>query len=176
VGSRGHPGATLELVADPDRRVRHEPDRCAGCGTDLAGAPEVGLERRQEFDLPAMRIEVVEHQVVARRCRCGVTTCGTAPRGLAAPVQYGPGVTAVILPMICRTRDTPGRRWIPMRSFAARRLQASAERPDDGSSFPAPYLYQYLPTARTSTAPPIRAAGIRAANAIAASLSSASKT
>jgi hypothetical protein len=35
---------------------------------------------------------------------------------------------------------------------------------------------QYIPTGRTSTAPPMRAAGIRAANPIAASLSSASKT
>jgi hypothetical protein len=35
---------------------------------------------------------------------------------------------------------------------------------------------QYIPTGRTSTAPPMRAAGIRAAKAIAASLSSASNT
>jgi transposase len=96
-GQPGHPGSTLRQVADPDRRVRHEPDRCVGCGGDLAGAAEVGLERRQVFDLPPMKIEVTEHQVVSRRCGCGVATCAAAPEGVTGPVQYGPRVTAVIL-------------------------------------------------------------------------------
>jgi transposase len=41
---------------------------------DLAGAPEVGVERRQEFDLPLMTVRVREHQLIARRCACGVVT------------------------------------------------------------------------------------------------------
>ena len=96
-GQPGHPGSTLALVADPDERVRHEPGPCAGCGRDLADAPEVGVERRQVFDLPPLTVRVTEHQLIARRCGCGVTTCGAAPAGVSAPVQYGPRVTAIIL-------------------------------------------------------------------------------
>jgi transposase len=96
-GQQGHPGSTLAQVADPDSTVRHEPGPCAGCGAGLAGAPEVGVERRQEFDLPPMTVRVTEHQLVARRCTCGVTTCGAAPEGITAPVQYGPRITAIIL-------------------------------------------------------------------------------
>jgi transposase len=96
-GQQGHPGSTLAQVADPDSTVRHEPGPCAGCGAGLAGAPEVGVERRQEFDLPPMTVRVTEHQLVARRCTCGVTTCGAAPDGITAPVQYGPRITAIIL-------------------------------------------------------------------------------
>ena len=96
-GQPGHPGSTLVLVADPDERVRHEPGACGGCGADLLDAPEVGVERRQVFDLPPMRVRVIEHQLIARRCGCGAMTCGAAPEGVSAPVQYGPRITAIIL-------------------------------------------------------------------------------
>jgi transposase len=96
-GQPGHPGSTLALVADPNERERHEPGPCGGCGADLAGAPEVGVERRQVFDLPPMTMRVTEHQLIARRCACGATTCGAAPEGVRSPVQYGSRVTAIIL-------------------------------------------------------------------------------
>jgi transposase len=96
-GQPGHPGSTLALVADPTERQRHEPGPCVGCGADLADAFEVGMECRQVFDLPPMTVQVIEHQLIARRCGCGATTCGTAPEGVSAPVQYGPRITAIVL-------------------------------------------------------------------------------
>ncbi|WP_308191030.1 DUF6444 domain-containing protein [Pseudonocardia terrae] len=96
-GQPGHPGATLALVDSPDERTRHEPGPCTGCGADLADAPEVGVERRQVFDLPPMTVRVSEHQLIARRCGCGTTTCGVAPDGVSAPTQYGPRLTAIVL-------------------------------------------------------------------------------
>lgn len=35
---KGQPGVTLEMVAEPKRTKRHEPDRCRGCGDGLADA------------------------------------------------------------------------------------------------------------------------------------------
>jgi transposase len=96
-GQPGHPGSTLALVDNPNERKRHEPGPCAGCGASLVEAPEVGMERRQVFDLPPITVRVTEHQLIARRCACGTTTRGTAPRGVTAPVQYGPRITAIIL-------------------------------------------------------------------------------
>jgi transposase len=87
----------LALVDDPTERKRHEPGPCTGCGADLADVPEVGVERRQVFDLPPITVQVTEHQLIARRCVCGTTTCGTAPEGVTAPVQYGPRISAIIL-------------------------------------------------------------------------------
>ena len=55
------------------------------------------MERRQVFDLPPMTVRVTEHQLIARRCACGTTTCGAPPAGVTAPVQYGPRIAAIIL-------------------------------------------------------------------------------
>jgi Transposase IS66 family. len=96
-GQPGHPGATLALVDVPNERKRHEPDGCAGCGAGLTDAPEVGVERRQVFDLPPMTVRVTEHQLIARRCACGTTTSGAAPQGVSAPAQYGPRIAAIVL-------------------------------------------------------------------------------
>lgn len=83
-------------VADPDRVVRHEPDRCGGCGAGLSRAPETGVECRQVFDIPPIRVQVSEHRIITRRCRgCGRVTTGRAPVGVDAPVCYGPNATAV---------------------------------------------------------------------------------
>lgn len=96
-GQKGHPGSTLAQVATPDVVARHEPVACRGCGDGLTGAAEVGVHRRQVFDLPRIRVRVVEHQVVARQCVCGTVTCGAAPDGVDAPVQYGQQIAAIVV-------------------------------------------------------------------------------
>jgi transposase len=96
-GQDGHKGTTLAQVARPDWEVRHEPGSCGQCGAGLAGRLVTGVERRQVFDLPPVRAEVTEHQLIERECGCGHRTKGAAPRGVQAPVQYGPRIAAVIV-------------------------------------------------------------------------------
>jgi transposase len=96
-GQDGHDGQTLTQVAAPDEVLRHLPARCRGCGAGLGRAPEVGSVRRQVFDLPPISVRVTEHELVSRRCGCGVTTTADAPAGVNAPVQYGPRITAVMV-------------------------------------------------------------------------------
>ena len=64
-------GAHLAQVAQPDQVVEHVPQRCGGCGADLADAPIVGVEARQVVDLPVLRLGVVEHRAQRCRCACG---------------------------------------------------------------------------------------------------------
>jgi transposase len=96
-GQAGHEGSTLRQADRPDMTRRHEPRECTGCGDRLAGAAQVGLTRRQVFEIPRVRARVTEHQQVARRCSCGAVTCGQAPAGVDAPVQYGTRLTAVVV-------------------------------------------------------------------------------
>jgi transposase len=93
---KGQPGVTLRQVEDPDDTIEYRPQgSCHGCGTDLADAEKVKVERRQVFDLPErIGSEVIEHQVVTCRCACGRTAKAAAPDGVNSPVQYGPRLAA----------------------------------------------------------------------------------
>src|SRR4051812_24664661 len=75
----GQPGVTLRQVADPDVVVRHVPSVCGGCGDDLADAVEVGVARRQVFDIPEPAVVVTEHQIVTVACGCGHHTTAAGP-------------------------------------------------------------------------------------------------
>ena len=93
---KGQPGATMELTDHPDRVVRHEPGACAACGTGLAGAAQTGMERRQVTEIPPVKTEVTEHQMIEKTCPCcGERTKAKAPDGVNAPVQYGPRAAAI---------------------------------------------------------------------------------
>ena len=88
---KGQPGATMELTDHPDHVIRHEPLGCRKCGTGLAGARQTGAGRRQVTEIPPVKAEVTEHQMIEMECPCcGERTKADAPDGVTAPVQYGP--------------------------------------------------------------------------------------
>jgi transposase len=88
----GAPGAHLAQVADPDEVVVHRPVVCEGCGGDLTLAPVTGVEVRQVFDLPQVRLWVCEHRAERRQCACGQVTAGVFPSQARAAACYGAGV------------------------------------------------------------------------------------
>jgi len=92
----GAPGAHLAQVEEPDEVAWHVPDRCGGCGGDLAGTPVAGVEARQVFDLPPLGLRVTEHRAERRRCACGTTTAAAFPDHVRAAACYGPGVRALV--------------------------------------------------------------------------------
>ena len=94
-GQPGHRGSTLPRSEHVDRTVVYSPERCAGCGASLAEASVVGIERRQVIELPAVLVEVTEHQAETRQCSCGQTSRGSFPLEVAVSVQYGPRVRAL---------------------------------------------------------------------------------
>jgi transposase len=79
---KGQPGVTMQLTDHPDRVVRHVPGCCGTCGGSLAGAEQAGMQRRQVTEIPPVRAEVTEHQIVELECGgCGARTRGRAPGG-----------------------------------------------------------------------------------------------
>jgi transposase len=96
-GQPGHDGTTLRQVARPQHEIPYEPAACGDCGQSLSGRPVTAVQRRQSFDLPAIRVEVTEHQLIERECVCGCRTRAAAPAGIDAPVQYGPRIAAIVV-------------------------------------------------------------------------------
>ena len=94
-GQKGHPGTGLERVAVPDETRVLEPEACAGCGGDLAGAPGQIASSVQVFDLPAIALRVTGYLMMRRSCGCGHVTTAPAPPGVrGGPACYGPNVEA----------------------------------------------------------------------------------
>jgi transposase len=98
-GQKGHPGETLRQVMTPDVVINHYLESCAHCGAMLTPATATCHIARQVFDLPEPPAPVVtEHRVHVYSCpQCGKRTQATFPAGVAAPVQYGPRICAIVV-------------------------------------------------------------------------------
>ncbi|MEW6580785.1 MAG: IS66 family transposase, partial [Chloroflexota bacterium] len=94
-GQQGHTGYTLAMVAEPDQVERHVVTMCPHCQADLQQVAATSVERRQVFDVPPVRLEVMDHQAEIKCCPCcGETVTGAFPPEATQPVQYGPRLQA----------------------------------------------------------------------------------
>ncbi len=98
-GQKGHPGTTLRRTETPDAIIEHYPPACTTCGAALTEAMATDHVTRQVFDLPEPQpLIVTEHRAHGCRCAtCGAQTRAAFPEGVAAPVQYGKRINAVVL-------------------------------------------------------------------------------
>lgn len=90
-GQKGHPGKTLRQVDEPGEVQIHHPEKCSGCHSSLEGVPAYAFERRQVFEIPEPKLDVIEHRCGKKICpACGNQNIAEFPAGVDHPVQYGP--------------------------------------------------------------------------------------
>lgn len=95
-GQPGHKGSTLKQAAQATTVVPHPlPAQCVHCLKTLPLSEARVSERRQVFDVPATKFDVIEHQTLEVRCHCGQVHTSTFPAGVTEAVQYGPNVRAL---------------------------------------------------------------------------------
>ena len=94
-GQKGHRGNTLKKVETPDLTIDCEPLKCDCRRPEWTEKVEI-IEARQVFEVPQPRLEVIEYRRLKRTCRCGKSVCGEFPESVAATVQYGMRVQAMV--------------------------------------------------------------------------------
>ena len=110
-GQDGHLGETLLQKDCPDHVVEHRFDadaRCPECGAplgaDFAELHDQNCERRQVFELPAIRVEVTEHRAERRVCPdCATMVTAAFPAEVTSPVQYGKRIQSTAI--YCNVRQ-----------------------------------------------------------------------
>ena len=87
-GQKGYKGSTLKRSDKVNRVENHQVHCCENCNKDLTGQEAERIERRQEFEIPVMKMEVIEHCGEVKTCTCGCVN-KAFPEGVNYPVQYG---------------------------------------------------------------------------------------
>jgi len=92
-GQKGH---TLKMSAKVYKIENHPVIICEGCDKDLSKQQSERIERRQEFEIPPMKIEVTEHCSEVKTCTCGQVN-KVFPKGVNHPVQYGSNLKSLVV-------------------------------------------------------------------------------
>jgi transposase len=97
-GQKGRLGKTLEQVAKPDEINVHHVLECTNCQTSLQNVEPDFVDKRQVFEIPEPKMNVIEHQCEKKFCpSCGELNAAPFPEGVEQPVQYGPRTKALIV-------------------------------------------------------------------------------
>jgi len=95
-GQKGHEGHTLAMSDNPDSIEWHRVEQCSHCKRLLTDVTSNKYESRQEFDIPPIKIVVVEHRTEIKNCPyCGNIQKADFPATIQQPVQYGPGLKSL---------------------------------------------------------------------------------
>lgn len=95
-GQPGHPGSTLLMRREGDESEDLQSDYCSCCGTSLAGAGRLLVERRQVADFAPLVLRWKEWRQYERICpHCQHAQCPDFPPGVDNPLQYGPNLSAM---------------------------------------------------------------------------------
>jgi transposase len=95
-GQKGHRGNTLRVSQHIDAVIQHHVRGvCSACQHPLPWDGQQIIAQRQVLELPALRLQVIEHQLMQAQCACGAIHQANWPIGAEAAVQYGASVKAL---------------------------------------------------------------------------------
>jgi transposase len=90
---KGHKGSKLLKSGDPDKIILHDITECECCKSELPKEGEI--KSRQLLDIPKIKIEVTEHQIITKVCEnCGKKNKTNFPEELVQEAQYGNNIKA----------------------------------------------------------------------------------
>jgi len=101
-GQKGHKGTTLKFSCVVDEVVIHPVIQCKECYFSLLETESIDYERRQVFDIPPLKLQVIEHHAQIKICPCcSITNKATFPKGVDNYVQYGTHIKSLAVYLNC---------------------------------------------------------------------------
>lgn len=94
-GQLGHKGTNLKQSSNPDITKKLKLKGKCSCGKRISTGEIIGNEKRQVFDLPEIKIEIVEYQAPIVECDCGEIHTAKFPKGVNVKAQYGKNIKAL---------------------------------------------------------------------------------
>lgn len=96
-GQPGHKGTTLQMTDNPDEIIELNPNYCNKCGYSLADEISYLEAKRQEIDIPQIRLIVREYRRNSKNCpRCGHHQESAFPGHITNNTQYGSNVESLV--------------------------------------------------------------------------------
>jgi len=93
---KGHNGSHLKFVSDPDKTVVLSVHQCS-CGCNLDNVQSSHIVKRQQFDIPKIKIEVTQFEQHTKVCpNCKQKHKPDFPDNIKAYTQYGDNIKALI--------------------------------------------------------------------------------
>ncbi len=93
----GHKGKGLKIVTIPDKTEKILPTSCSCCESSLADIDSLKHEKRQLFDLPDIKMQVIEYQAHSIECKeCHTISKAKFPKNIKAVTQYGDNLKSLI--------------------------------------------------------------------------------
>ena len=95
-GQVGHPGAHLDMTAEPDETIVYMPSLCLDCSCHETCISRACIGQRRQVIDAAVTVRVVAHQSLVLDCpRYGIKLKGEYPDDIKAAVQYGENLQAL---------------------------------------------------------------------------------
>ncbi len=95
-GQKGHKGKTLEMSDNPDEVIPLKVEQCEKCGASLEDIEAKGHDKRQEFEMPQIKVHVKEYSSEIKECPyCEHENRAKFPEGVRNKVQYGNYLRAI---------------------------------------------------------------------------------
>ena len=93
----GHKGNNLKIVATPDKVEVLLPTHCRCCSNSLESVDSLKEEKRQLFEFPEIKMEVIEYQAHTKVCpHCHIQTKAAFPEKINTTTQYGENLKSFI--------------------------------------------------------------------------------
>lgn len=96
-GQKGHRGHHLEKHPHPDEVLHHRLEACPHCEISLAQVTVSDYETRQVFDIPPLKLNVIEHRAEQKICPdCDQKSTADFPAPVLQPTQYGSHIKSLM--------------------------------------------------------------------------------